>query len=279
MNRALNFCVATAAITLSLLAQAHDPAALYLGNEGILVRDGNTKILFDAFYRDSYDEYVLVDEATSDALIAGEPPFDGIDAVFISHAHGDHFTAGPTIAYLRAQPEVMLYGSAQVRHLIAAALKQDDDPLLKRVIAFGSRPGGEPVRIKQGQLTIGVVSIPHAGGAPQAGISNLVFRVALDGQPTILHLGDADPDDQYFAPLQSYWDETPLAAAFPPSWFYSQGDGPLILKQRLKADQTIGIHVPAAAIGHGDAWRARVGGDLFTDPGEQRILQSDAASQ
>ena len=40
----------------------------------------------------------------------------------------------------------------------------------------------------------------------------------------------------------------------------------------IKADQTVGIHVPKAAAGNGDEWREKHGGDLFTDPGEKRAI-------
>ena len=51
--------------------------------------------------------------------------------------------------------------------------------------------------------------------------------------------------------------------------------GRRILDERIKADQVIGIHVPARAQGQGDAWRDQLKGDLFTDPGEARAVPHD----
>ena len=102
---------------LPLIAQAHDVSAeaTYLGNEGVLVVRGDTKVLFDAFYTNSYGQYTLVPDEIADAILAGNPPYDGITAIFVSHVHGDHFSAEPAVAYLQAHPGVQLYGTNQVR--------------------------------------------------------------------------------------------------------------------------------------------------------------------
>ena len=44
------------------------------------------------------------------------------------------------------------------------------------------------------------------------------------------------------------------------------------MKERIKALSNVGIHVPSEAIGNGDRWREMAKGDLFTDPGEVRII-------
>ena len=41
-------------IATNALAHDHAARATYLGNEGVMVARGDTKILFDAFYADSY---------------------------------------------------------------------------------------------------------------------------------------------------------------------------------------------------------------------------------
>ena len=255
-------------------AHAHPDRARYLGNEGVLVSSGDVRVLFDALYADSYGQYVLVSAQTRAAMMAGREPFDGVAALFVSHVHGDHFTAAPTLAYLRAQPEVVLYGASQVTSRIRA-LVPEDDPVLTRLHSVDLRPGDAPVRIRVGELLIEAVAIPHAGGARTADVDNLMFRVTLADHLTVSHLGDADADDRHFAPIDDFLAERRVHAAFPPYWFLGSTRGRAIIEDRLRADQTIGIHVPAAARGHGDAWRQRAGGDLFTDPGETRELQGD----
>lgn len=268
-------------LAITLLASpafAHDRSAdhgcaRYLGNEGILITSGDSKILFDALYAENYGQYALVPEATHQALIEGQPPYDGVDALFVSHVHGDHFSAAPTLEYLRAHPEVTFYASQQVIDVLREAAGDDlpEAPLK----AFALNAGDPAQTVTAGSLDIDVVRIPHSGGERTASVQNLAFRVSLDNDLTVLHLGDADPNDSLFAPHQAHWDKKSLDAAFPPYWFFGSEDGHAILNERLKANQNIGIHVPIEAEGKGDEWRERFNGDLFTDPGEIRAL-SDA---
>jgi len=117
MDRLL-FLIITAMLCTQGHAHDNSSQATYLGNEGVMVARGDTRILFDAFYSDSYSRYTLVPKEIAEAMLAGEAPYDGIDAIFVSHVHGDHFTAGPAVTYLRAHPQVQLYGTEQIREAI-----------------------------------------------------------------------------------------------------------------------------------------------------------------
>ena len=268
MNR---FAAALAFVFAPLAALAHDHAtARYLGNEGVLIVHGETKVLFDAFYAESYGQYALVPDGVSDAMIEGAPPFDGIDAVFVSHVHGDHFSPGPTIEYLRAKERVVLFAPEQVRQAMLDSGVDAGDPIMTRVRAINLTPEDEGVEIGFDNLKIDVVSVPHAGDRPQ--IQNYAWRVTLGEGATVIHLGDADPNVANFSRHQAHFDRQETNTAFPPYWFVGHEDGELILSDIIRAKQAIGIHVPARAAGNGDAWRERAGGDLFTDPGETRTI-------
>ena len=265
--------VVASALLLSTAALAHEPhgRATYLGNEGVLVTRGDTKVLFDAFYSNSYEGYyLLVPETISAAMLAGEPPYDGIDAIFVSHVHGDHFTAEPAIEYLRAHPEVPLYGSPQTREAIVEVIGAED-PLLQRVVTVALSPADAPQHLELDGLVIEVVAIPHAGNRPE--IQNLSWRVTLDEHTTVTHFGDAATEAEHFERHAEHFAARRSQAAFPPHWFFESEEGRAIMQQHFNADQIIGVHVPAAAAGQGDAVRERLGGDLFTDPGESRELE------
>lgn len=250
-------------------ANAHDlHRATYLGNAGVLIENGDTKILFDAFYALGYGQYALVPDIILTAMMQGVAPYDGIDAVFISHVHGDHFTAEPAIAYLRAHPDVQLYGSTQVINAIIEAGVPEDDPLHQQLTGIALTPTDEPIAIENGAISIDVVAIPHAGNRPQ--IQNYAWRATLNDETTVIHLGDADTAVSNFSRHTEHFEARTHDMALPPYWFLDSDSGKLIINDILKADQTIGVHVPERAIGDGDAWRERAGGDLFTDPGETR---------
>ena len=271
IRHCLSVSLMTASLFVSSISHAHDEAtAHYLGNEGVMVVHGDTKILFDAFYASSYGQYALVPEETSAAMLAGEAPYDGVDAIFVSHVHGDHFTAEPAIAYLRSQPGVHLYGTRQV---VTAILETDidaDDPLMARVHEVNIGPDDEAVSMVVDDLEIDVVAIPHSGNRPS--IQNYAWRVTLDDELTVMHLGDAGTIQAHFDRHAEHFAAKKTDAAFPPYWFIGNRDGEKILTNIIDAEQVIGIHVPIRAAGNGDSWRAQAGGDLFTDPGETRSI-------
>ena len=266
-----------AAMFLLSTATAHEAPgqATYLGNEGVLVTHGDTKVLFDAFYADSHGQYTLVPDGIVEAMMAGDPPYDGIDAIFVSHVHGDHFTAKPAIRYLRKHPRVHLYGSHQTYEALAGELPADD-PILERMTVVDMRPHDAARHFQLDGLDVDVVAIPHAGGESRAWVQNLSWRVTLDDATTVIHFGDAGTSKPDFDRHGEYLKAKRAHAAFPPYWFFDGGNGEAIMRSYMVADQVIGIHVPAAAIGDGDAWRERAGGDLFTDPGESRELTRQA---
>ena len=117
----------TALILVSLFmaapAIAHDTHAdaTYMANEAVLVVQGDTKIMFDPFFAKGFNNYQLVPADMKAKVMGQSAPFDGIDAVFVSHVHGDHFDAFETIAYLRVNTDVNVFiseqGAAQVRSI------------------------------------------------------------------------------------------------------------------------------------------------------------------
>ncbi len=259
------------ALTTSAISHDMESEATYTGNAGVLVEHGDIKILFDSFYSNSYNTYVLVNDSTMNDMLTATPPYDDVDAVFVSHVHGDHFSAAPMLAYLRAQPEVVLYASIQVHEALKAAASESD-PVLDRVRTVSLSPGDSPLRFSHADLSIDVVAIPHSGGARMADIMNLAFRVNLGDSVVVMHMGDATVDRRSYEPLRTHFATPQIDTAFPPYWFVGDDDGEYILDEIIRPEQVIGVHVPSQAIGQGDRWRQRAGDDLFTDPGETRRL-------
>ena len=264
------FALAVAVALLPRLAFAHDGAsARYLGNEGVLVARGDTKILFDAFYAESFGgEYSLVREPDQSAMMQSQPPFDGVDAIFISHIHPDHFNSRLTIAYMRANPAVRLYAGIDVVGAIRAA-DASSDPLMKRVVPVHVVPGAEPQRFSVDGLEIEAFPIPHNGGGPTP---NYAFRVALDQRTSVFHLGDADPADRHYAPYQGDFDARPTDVAFPPYWMLLDASGKRVLEQRIRPRKVIGIHAGSEVRADPDRARSEAGSDLFVEPGEKRPI-------
>lgn len=92
--------------------------ATYLGNEGVMVNNEGVKILFDPFFHNSYGHYTLVPDQIRKAIFANEAPYNDIKALFISHAHEDHFDKNDVLAYLLANKKVKLVAPGQAVNML-----------------------------------------------------------------------------------------------------------------------------------------------------------------
>jgi len=81
----------------------------YIANEGFLISSGTKKVLIDALFDDKTINYAHVPpEYTLNKMETAETPFDKIDLLLISHAHRDHFSAGPVLRHLENNPHGIL---------------------------------------------------------------------------------------------------------------------------------------------------------------------------
>ena len=159
--------------------------AQYLANAAVLVTNGGTKVVFDPLFRNDFGSYERVPESMERALFAGAPPFDGLDAVFISHYHEDHFSAIDVLRLLETRPDLRLYAPTQavagMREIASARL----DAVIDRVNAIALQYRDAPVSLEHGTLLVEAVRVPHAGWpARQQQVENIAFRVTLDAETT-----------------------------------------------------------------------------------------------
>ncbi len=238
-----------------------ETSVTYLGNEALLFSNNNEKVLFDPFFHNDYGSYQLVPEDIRKAIFSNQAPYDEIDLIVISHAHGDHFAADDLASYLKANASVTLLAPNQAVEKVVEL----ESEITKQITSLELEYGDQPVNSKIGDITIDSVRIPHAGWPQRKEISNLVHRVTLSDGKTIIHMGDADPNDEHFKPLISHWQKQQSDIAFPPFWFFISEQGPMILKERINSKESIGVHVPI------DVPQALLesGERFFTKPGKK----------
>jgi len=259
---------------------ADTSTAHYLANEGLMVVNGETKIVFDPLFRNSYGQYQLLPEAMEEALFNGTPPFDGIDAVFISHHHGDHFSPADILRLLKQQAGIHLYAPAQAVTGLRSVASEQDEEVFKRVTAVELAYKDAPVTLEMDGLIIEAVLIPHSGWPNRRrDVENISWRVTLNEKTTVLHMGDADTNDVHFERDAAYWDKRHTHMAFPPYWFFSSASGRSILRNRIKPGHSVGVHVPVS-IPKARSLRSPElrDHDLFTDPGELRDIPVSVSS-
>jgi L-ascorbate metabolism protein UlaG (beta-lactamase superfamily) len=268
-------------LLVSVAAVAKEPhshtapsSVQYMANEGLMVVQGETKVVFDPLFRNAYGQYQLLPKAMEAALFAGEPPFDGVDAIFVSHYHGDHFSPDDILRLLKEQPGIYLYAPTQAVTGLRSVADTRDEAVFDRVIAVELAYKDAPVTMEMEGLNIEAVRIPHSGWPDgRLDVENISWRVTLNKTTTVLHLGDADADDVHFARDAAYWDKRHTHMAFPPYWFFASNGGRDVLENRIKPGHSVGVHVPVTMPTNQSQrppqYRAY---DLFTEPGEKRDI-------
>ncbi len=255
----------------SSAAFAHDisSTAQYIANEAILMSHGETKVLFDPLPLSGFGVYPETPQADIEKMMKGEGEYRGVDAVFISHAHRDHFSATAMISYLQAQSDVHLVAPQQALEMMQADPNWDE-ALLSRMTLLDMEAGDEAETVTLGDITASAVRIPHAGWpAPaRAAVQNMVYRVTLGDGATVMHMGDADPRRQHFISHKEHWAAKRTDTAFPPYWFLTSMQGRNILEDDMNVANSIGVHVPLKT----PADLKESGQDYFSKPGETREI-------
>jgi L-ascorbate metabolism protein UlaG (beta-lactamase superfamily) len=238
-----------ATATEETAARAH-----YIANMGAMIERGDTMVLFDPLFRNDFDIYQPVPAEIEAALLAGSEPWAGIDAVFISHYHEDHFDPATILELLRAQTAIELFAPEQAAAAIRELAAGSDDPVLKRVHGLS---------LANGETSVDV----------ELGSENLVFRVTIDSHTTVMHFGDAASADVHYAERPEHWRERHTHFAMPPYWFFLSDEGRQILEDRIGVDHAIGMHVPTEVPSdRADRPEKLRDVDLFTQPGETREI-------
>ena len=210
-----------------------------------MIEAGEYKVLFDPFFHNDYGNYQLVPEKILAAIIANQAPYNDIDIIFVSHAHGDHFAADDMLTYLQKHKTVHLVAPSQAIEELAQL--EGYKEIQAQIQSITLEYKDKPVSFTLKDIEIEAVRIPHAGWPGRADVSNIVFRVTLPAKEhasTYIHMGDADPNDSHFRPLLSYWQQQQTDIAFPPYWFFLSSEGNYILDYRINAKQSVGVHVP-----------------------------------
>jgi L-ascorbate metabolism protein UlaG (beta-lactamase superfamily) len=165
----------------------------FLSNTGFLIESGDAKILIDALYMASWPGVNLPDNLVQQ-IIDGEPPFDDIDLVLVTHEHSDHFSAELTSGFLENNPDTILVSNQAVVDELFA----ENNSLEERSIAVQLSEDGS-AQFNAADIDLEIFHISH--GVP--GLLNLGFLIDLPGG-TVFHSGDMSADDVSVLDLQTY---------------------------------------------------------------------------
>ena len=176
-------------ISVSSYAQQEKVDVTYVGNAGFLINIGDKKILIDALFKGFEGNYELPQHIQEKLKLAQEP-FDDVDLILVTHAHGDHIDREMLQQHLKNNPKTIFASTQQVVDAI------DDFP--ERSIAFNPIKGKSDKTDIKG-ITIETFYLPHG---PDSKVINTGFLVLVNGT-TFFQTGDADFDQFTFEEFRS----------------------------------------------------------------------------
>ena len=240
--------------------QATEPVEIrHIANIGVMVSQGRTRLLMDAFADNSYDgRFSLPSDVERDAMIAGAAPFDDVDALLISHVHGDHFARADSIAFLSHAPEArFVAGPGEI--VQAAPELGDGFHLFGECGPDSPRPAVE--------IAGSGHSVAGCESAHGMDVGNIAFLVQLSGL-NILHLGDSSPTEADF----SIWSDDRIDVVLYPYWFGLSDEARAVLTTHFPEARLVALHIPAGTPRE-DAEAAFGAGGFLLDPGETLVIE------
>jgi len=176
--------------TVSSYAQQEKVDVTYVGNAGFLINIGDKKILIDALFKGFKGNYELPQDI-QDKLTFAQAPFDNVDLILVTHAHGDHIDPDMVRQHLQNNSKAIFASTQQ----LVDALNDSTD----RCFSFNPTKEKSETKVID-DISIEAFYLPHG---PNSRIINIGFLISVNGI-TIFQTGDADFDQFAFEEFRSF---------------------------------------------------------------------------
>ena len=234
------FVVLTGCNPRPILAEEAKPRLelMYVGNEGVLISDGERSVLIDGLHREYGPDYLFPPPDLLGAMETGKPPFDTVRVVLVSHVHLDHFHAESVARHLKANPKAVLVSTAQTMAEIARGYSAHETI---RSQTHEITPGlKERMVYERDGIRITVLGMKH-GGERHWWVSNLGHIIEIGGRK-LFHFGDADTAAENFASFNLPAEKIDVALV--PYWFLLSESGRAVVRNNIGAQTNIAVHLP-----------------------------------
>jgi L-ascorbate metabolism protein UlaG (beta-lactamase superfamily) len=209
----------------------------YVANMGVLASSGETKVLIDALFDKPNPDCRAPAPGTLEAIFKGEPPFDGVDLVLVTHNHPDHFDASLGVRYLETFAGATLVAPADAVEAMRRAAA-DWAKIGPRVVPIDLKVGDADSRDLKG-IPVTACRTLHSGDLESP--MNLMYLVDLAGR-RLWHEGDTNGKPEVFRAFGLGQD--PIDLAIVHYWFPLEPNCSRFLQEVLKADHIALGHLP-----------------------------------
>lgn len=182
-------------IAVSSYAQQNRVEVTYIGNAGFMINISDKKILIDALFKGFEDNYELP-QHIQEKLKLAQAPFDDIDLILVTHAHGDHINGEMIRQHMTNNPNAIFASTRQTVDALNAVDTLDE--FQERSIAFNPIKGESDKKDIKG-ISIETFYLPHG---PDSQVINIAFLVSVNGV-TFFQTGDVDFDQFTFEEFRS----------------------------------------------------------------------------
>ncbi len=206
----------------------------FIDNAGFLITSGEYKILIDALFdADVYSS--STPEEILRQMIEGDPPFDGVDLILITHDHTDHFWPDYVLEFMQNNPGPILVSTkAVVDHMMTKDASLED-----RMIPIDLAEGETEELVAAG-IELEALNISH--GIPD--LINLGFIINLP-EVKLFHTGDMSAEDVNLSDLMTFGlHRKRIDVAFLPLYLFEDVKFQAHIEQGIQAKHLIPMHYP-----------------------------------
>jgi L-ascorbate metabolism protein UlaG (beta-lactamase superfamily)/ketosteroid isomerase-like protein len=218
-------------------AAPREPLGLaFIANAGVLISAGDRKVMIDGLFDKPNPEYRAPAPDVLARIMKGEPPYDGVDLVLVTHDHPDHFDAALAARYLAAFPRAVLLAPADAVESLRKAAG-DWASIGPRAVALDLGIGGQTEKNVAG-IPVKAFRTPH--GKLESPM-NIMYLLELRGR-RVFHEGDSPGNvDEYG---RFGLGREPIDLALVHFWFPLEPNCARFLQDVLKPGHIALTHLP-----------------------------------
>jgi L-ascorbate metabolism protein UlaG (beta-lactamase superfamily) len=209
----------------------------YIANSGFLLESETKKVLIDAIFIEGYGVYQSPSKDNCIRIVNGDPPFDDIDIILVSHSDPDHFDSLLTARCLQNNPNTILICPEQAYRLLS---KEEDFSKISLQVKHILPDLDSHSQIEIKGAHIHAFRFKHSEDEKESK-QNLGYLINLD-RKKIIHLGDAGFHEWHHHSLRWLRDEQ-IDIALIPFWFLQTEEARGVIKNIISPRHIILMHI------------------------------------